>query len=841
MLGTPSRRIAISATILLAFGLCPSATAQPSERPVVVKGEGVTITKGLALPGWDYFQSAWRADPLELAIVRDEWSPPSTGDRVDSTRSWQPVVADSTGWIAHPDLRGGYLYSTVESASDRVVILEGLGYRGVLVNGEPRTGNVYGFKEDWQPWEPPFDFSFVPVKLRAGTNHFLFVGGRGQRLKAILHEPETPFLLNARDVTVPDLILGDKADYAASIALINATQTTARGLVITATVEDASPVHTTLPDLPPLSVRKVGFRIQAPAPSGSGERAVQVMIRRPGSDEPVDQATIHVTVKDPRENHRRTFTSSIDGSVQYYGVKPARGEDPPGPHALVLSVHGAAVEAINQSGSYAAKTWAHIVAPTNRRPYGFNWEDWGRLDALEVLDIAESTLDVDPRRIYLTGHSMGGHGTWHLGALFPDRFAAIGPSAGWISFWSYRPRRELGPDSPMRQMLMRANRPSRTMELATNYRDLGIYVIHGADDDNVPAEQSRMMVKHLSAFHHDFVYHEEPDAGHWWDKSDEEGADCVDWPPLFDFFARHQRPAQHEVREIDFVTPDPGVSSCYRWGCILQQIRPFDLGRLHIRFDPSVGRFIGETTNVEWLSLTVPDVRSDSITITVDGQQLQAASAGSRILLRRSRQGWALAGEMPASHKGPRRSGTVKGAFRHGMVMVYGTGGSTDENEWALAKARFDAEQFWYQGNGGVDVIPDTAFAGDQFVERSVILYGNADTNGAWRDLMGDSPVQVFDGRLEVGETSLRGDHLGLLVVRPRHDSELASVAAIAGTGVSGMRITNLRPYLSAGFAYPDVVVFDARRNSESDIVTGAGFFGNDWSVERGEFVWTKD
>ena len=41
------------------------------------------------------------------------------------------------------------------------------------------------------------------------------------------------------------------------------------------------------------------------------------------------------------------------------------------------------------------------------------------------------------RRTYLTGHSMGGHGTWHLGVTFPDRFAAIAPGRGWISMWSY--------------------------------------------------------------------------------------------------------------------------------------------------------------------------------------------------------------------------------------------------------------------------------------------------------------------------------------------------------------------------------------------------------------------
>jgi hypothetical protein len=53
------------------------------------------------------------------------------------------------------------------------------------------------------------------------------------------------------------------------------------------------------------------------------------------------------------------------------------------------------------------------------------------------------------------------------------------------------------------------------------------------------------------------------------------------------------------------------------------------------------------------------------------------------------------------------------------------------------------------------------------------------------------------------------------------------------------MKITNSRPYLSAGFAYPDLVVFRAVESSGAeDIVVGAGFFGNDWTVDEGEFVW---
>ncbi|MCX5640554.1 MAG: hypothetical protein NT059_07055, partial [Planctomycetota bacterium] len=104
---------------------------------------------------------------------------------------------------------------------------------------------------------------------------------------------------------------------------------------------------------------------------------------------------------------------------------------------ILFSVHGAGVEATGQAASYAPKKEAHIVCPTNRRPFGFDWEDWGRIDFTEAVAHARATLVNDPRRSWLTGHSMGGHGTWQLGAHFPGEFAAIAPSAGWVSFGSY--------------------------------------------------------------------------------------------------------------------------------------------------------------------------------------------------------------------------------------------------------------------------------------------------------------------------------------------------------------------------------------------------------------------
>ena len=79
---------------------------------------------------------------------------------------------------------------------------------------------------------------------------------------------------------------------------------------------------------------------------------------------------------------------------------------------------------MDQARAYAPKPDFWIVCPTNRGRFGFDWQDWGRLDAYEVLDDALKATGVDPRRVYLTGHSMGGHGTWHLAANDPGRFLA---------------------------------------------------------------------------------------------------------------------------------------------------------------------------------------------------------------------------------------------------------------------------------------------------------------------------------------------------------------------------------------------------------------------------------
>ncbi|HWE37345.1 MAG TPA: prolyl oligopeptidase family serine peptidase, partial [Isosphaeraceae bacterium] len=618
--------------------------------------------------------------------------------------------------------------------------------------------------------------------------------------------------------------------------VLNADDAPASGLAIV-----ADQTTTPVPPLPPLGARKVGFRFRTPAIDRPGEHPVTIKLLR--GEETLDSTTIKLRVRTRDQSYKVTFVSDIDGSVQYYAVNPARPVgDPAGRSkpALFLSLHGAGVEAIGQAEAYEPKSWGHIVAPTNRRPFGFDWEDWGRLDAIEVLEHAQQRLGTDPRRTYLTGHSMGGHGTWQVGATFPDRFAAIGPSAGWISFWSYAGARRPEAPNAIQEMFLRAACPSDTLGLATNYANQGVYILHGDADDNVPVVQARTMRKRLEEFHRDLHAFEQPGAGHWWDASDEPGTDCVDWAPMFDLFARRTLPALDEVRQVDFVTANPGVSSRSSWAEVLAQVHPLRPSAIHLRLDPGLRRFRGTTDNVSRLALDLDPVPTGGpVVVELDGKgpgPTERPAGARRLRFERRGDAWHAASAPDPALKGSHRSGPFKEAFRHRFVLVFGTKGDAAENAATLAKARYDAETFWYRGNGSVDLIADTAFDPNADRDRGVILYGNAETNAAWDPLLGGSPVQVRRGSIAVGGREFQGDSLACLFLRPRPGSHRASVAAVAATGLAGMRLTANLPYFVSGAAFPDLTVLGLDDGKLA--IRAAGFFGDDWGVDSGEFAW---
>jgi predicted peptidase len=132
-----------------------------------------------------------------------------------------------------------------------------------------------------------------------------------------------------------------------------------------------------------------------------------------------------------------------------------------------------------------------IVSP--QCPTGSSWL---RSDLSGLLDAIERRLLVDKKRIYLTGLSMGGYGTWDLGLREPERFAAIAPICGGAS-----------------SITVLLNRRHKTR--GPRQKQLPVWCFHGVKDTTVPAEESERMVNLLKRFGNEStrmtLY---PEAGH---------------------------------------------------------------------------------------------------------------------------------------------------------------------------------------------------------------------------------------------------------------------------------------------------------------------------------------
>lgn len=685
---------------------------------------------------------------------------------------WKAIEADKDGWFN--DIAGGYVYVQANVDRARSAILEATGDSMVYINGEPRGGDPYAY-----------GYVQTPVQLQKGINTFVFAGGRG-RVKARLLPVFDSQQLNLADATMPDIIPSDTGKLFGAVVVVNNTNDDTTGLKIEA-VLGSSKVSTSIPSIPPLTSRKVRFDF--PVVRDKTEVALTLL----DGKRVVGRGTVNVRNLKAGEQYKRTFVSQIDGSVQYYAVVPAL--KPSDKNSLVLSLHGASVEALGQAQAYVPKEDTTIVCPTNRRPYGFDWEDWGRMDAMEVFGLAQQEFKHDPTKVFLTGHSMGGHGTWSIGSLFPYQFGAIAPSAGWVSFWSYAGGWDPKDATIAEDAIRSAMTPSDTLLRGKNLGNEAIYILHGDKDDNVPVEEARAMKAYLDPWHPPAGYHEEPGAGHWW------GNQCVDYPEIFATFEKNPRNPNPE--SFEFITPNPGISSSFAWLTINQLL---DYSR------PASARFaLGK--------LMLDNVRDFAISkpfdhLEVNGQTLDAKRAGS---YRWENDKFGPVKPV-STQKSPSSTGPFKLGFQRNMVFVYGTNGSREQNAWAYNKARFDAETWYYRGNGAVDVIADNNLGSTR--DRNVVLYGNRSTNLAFDKLVPSL----------ANEATPAGDEAALTVYRKKDNDGL--VAIQWSQTMIGARVLDRLPVFTSGVAYPDWTVFgaDVAQTGTKGIVR-AGWFDSNWMI----------
>jgi predicted peptidase len=186
---------------------------------------------------------------------------------------------------------------------------------------------------------------------------------------------------------------------------------------------------------------------------------------------------------------------------------------------LMLFLHGS-----GESGTDVEKVKVHgppkLVAAGKEFPFilvspqspggGWNTET---LNAL--LDDMIKKYSVDEDRVYLTGLSMGGYGTWDLAMTYPDRFAAIAPICGGGTSWKSR-----------------------------RIKHIPTWIFHGAKDSTVPVRNGQEMYDAMKAAGADVKITIYPEAGH------DSWTETYSNPDLYTWFLDHKRqPRTAEVKK----------------------------------------------------------------------------------------------------------------------------------------------------------------------------------------------------------------------------------------------------------------------------------------------------
>uniref|UniRef100_A0A7V3E7U3 Phospholipase n=1 Tax=Ignavibacterium album TaxID=591197 RepID=A0A7V3E7U3_9BACT len=161
--------------------------------------------------------------------------------------------------------------------------------------------------------------------------------------------------------------------------------------------------------------------------------------------------------------------------LQYLIYLPKNYETSEEQFPLLLFLHGAGergndIELVKRHGPpklvEEGKEFPFIIV-SPQCPEGTRW-NYQTLALTALLDEIESKYRVDKNRIYVTGLSMGGQGTWTLALTQPNRFAAIAPICGWTDSWE-----------------------------VCKISRIPTWVFHGAKDIVVPVTESQEMVKAL--------------------------------------------------------------------------------------------------------------------------------------------------------------------------------------------------------------------------------------------------------------------------------------------------------------------------------------------------------
>jgi predicted esterase len=172
----------------------------------------------------------------------------------------------------------------------------------------------------------------------------------------------------------------------------------------------------------------------------------------------------------------------LRGRRYHYGLFVPESYDPAKPHALVICLHGMGFTGEAYLERWASRLGDGYVLACPTLPYADWWSRTAEELVLATIQEVQRHYAIDQDRIFLTGMSNGGIGTYIIGMHHADRFAALAPMAGGLEDVLF----------PFLQ----------------NLRHTPVYVLHGATDEVMPIQLSRDIDRELTRLSYPHVFRE---------------------------------------------------------------------------------------------------------------------------------------------------------------------------------------------------------------------------------------------------------------------------------------------------------------------------------------------
>lgn len=232
-----------------------------------------------------------------------------------------------------------------------------------------------------------------------------------------------------------------------------------------------------------------------------------------------------------------------------------------------------------------------------------------------MLDAVQKEYSTDPDRVYMTGLSMGGFGTWDLAMEHPDRLAAIAPLCGG----------------------------STHIDLVANLVQMPVWAFHGSRDDRVPPESTRRLVDALTSAGGKPKYVEYPDLFHnCWDRT-YANLDLYKW------LLRHKRNPKPDHFGFTLPTNRAQMSTLIWWFQFeeVEPITPTTSPHVDCSIKPG-GKVVVNTQAVlqgSLISALMPVKPGNKLTVEWNGRTIFQGAAADDLMIK-------LKAPQPATRKG---------------------------------------------------------------------------------------------------------------------------------------------------------------------------------------------